>query len=93
MADQRDSVLVEQAKIQRMRLASALLYGHIGERRTVNDNIKRLMGSIVIAAVACAACVGVSFVTKVFADQADARDAAAIVAPVIPETPAPEETP
>ncbi len=71
MPDQRDAVLVEQAKIQRMRLGSALLYGHIGERRTVNDHAKRLMGTIVIAAVACAACVGVSFVSQLLSERAE----------------------
>ena len=75
MPDQRDTVLVEQAKIQRARLGAALLYGRIPERRTINDNMKRLMGSIVLAAVVCAGCVGVSFVTKVLADQAAATPA------------------
>lgn len=70
MPDQRDTVLVEQAKIQRMRLASALLYGRIGERRTVNDNVRRLIGSLVVAAVACAVCVGISFVAQLLADRA-----------------------
>ncbi|KTR90526.1 hypothetical protein NS220_15230 [Microbacterium testaceum] len=72
MPDQRDAVLIEQAKIQRMRLGSALLYGHIGERRTVNDHAKRLMGTVVIAAVACAACVGVSFVSQLLSERAQA---------------------
>ena len=70
MPDQRDAVLIEQAKIQRMRLGSALLYGHIGERRTVNDHAKRLMGAIVVAAVACVACVGVSFVSQLLGERA-----------------------
>ena len=71
MPDQRDTVLIEQAKIQRMRLGSALVYGHIGERRTVNDHGKRLMGSIVVAAIACAACVGVSFVSQLLTERAE----------------------
>ncbi|WP_278102897.1 hypothetical protein AB0870_16030 [Microbacterium proteolyticum] len=70
MPDQRDTVLIEQAKIQRMRLGAALVYGHIGERRTVNDHMKRLMGSVVVAAIACAACVGVSFVSQLLTERA-----------------------
>lgn len=70
MADQRDTVLIEQAKIQRMRLGAALLYGRLDERRTVNDNMKRLIGSLIVAAVACAACVGVSFVVQLLTDRA-----------------------
>lgn len=72
MPDQRDTVLIEQARIERMRLGSALLYGRIDERRTVNDNIRRLIGSLIVAAVACAACVGVAFVVQLLADRADA---------------------
>ena len=70
MPDQRDVVLIEQAKIQRMRLGAALLYGHIDERRTVNDHLKRLIGSLIVAAVACAACVGTSFVIQLMTDRA-----------------------
>jgi cation transporter-like permease len=90
MPDQRDTVLIEQAKIQRMRLGSALLYGHIGERRTVNDHAKRLMGSIIVAAVACAACVGVSFVSQLLSDQANAAPAGTVVQTV---SPTPSEAP
>jgi len=70
MPDQRDAVLVETARTQRMRLGSALLYGRIDERRTVNDNVRRVVASLVVAALACAACVGVSFVTDLLAKQA-----------------------
>lgn len=90
MADQRDTVLIEQAKIQRMRLGSALVYGHIGERRTINDHMKRLMGSIVVSAVACAVCVGISFVSQLLADQAAAaatKTPAPIVSPMESEAP------
>lgn len=92
MPDQRDTVIVEQAKIQRMRLGAALLYGHIDERRTVNDHMKRLFGSIVVAAIACAVCAGISFVSQLLADQAAAREnanaaAVSIVVPLTSEAP------
>jgi len=70
MPDQRDTVLIEQARIERNRLGAALLYGRIDERRTINDHMKRLMGSIIVAAVACAVCVGISFVSQLLAAQA-----------------------
>jgi len=73
MPDQRDAVLVEAARTQRMRLGSALLYGRIEERRTVNDNLRRLIASVIVAALACAACVGVSFVADLLAQQAAAK--------------------
>ena len=69
MPDQRDTVLIEQARIQRMRLGSALLHGHIDERRTVNDHSRRLMASLILAAVACATCVGISFVVQLLGNQ------------------------
>ncbi|GMM96134.1 MULTISPECIES: hypothetical protein [Microbacterium] len=74
MPDQRDVVLIEQAKIQRMRLGSALLHGALDERRTVNDNVRRFIASIVVTAIACAACVGVSYVSQLLS-----ADAASIV--------------
>ncbi|WP_345800710.1 hypothetical protein AAIB33_14710 [Microbacterium sp. AZCO] len=76
MPDQKDTVLIEQAKLQRMRLGSALLFGSIDERRTVNDHLRRLAASVIVAAVACAACVGVAFVIQLLADRADAAPAA-----------------
>ncbi|GAA3638960.1 hypothetical protein GCM10022200_22940 [Microbacterium awajiense] len=76
MADHRDTALIEQARIQRQRLAAALLYGRIDERRTVNDHAKRLMGSLILAAVACAVCVGISFVADLLTGQAQAAPAA-----------------
>jgi cation transporter-like permease len=72
MPDQRDTVLIEQARIQRNRLGAALLHGHIDERRTVNDHMRRLVASLIVAAVACAVCVGISFVTDLLSNQADA---------------------
>ena len=91
MPDQRDTVLIEQARIERMRLGSALLYGHIGERRTVNDHLRRLIGSLIIAAVACAACVGVSFVVQLLSDRADAAPPASAPSSVSsPAAPTPE---
>ncbi len=83
MPDQHDAVLVDQARIHRMRLGAALLYGRIDERRTVNDHLRRLMGSLIITAVACAACVAVSFVVQLLADQEEAAQDA---------TPAPVST-
>jgi hypothetical protein len=90
MPDQRDTVLIEQAKIQRMRLASALLHGHIDERRTVNDFARRLMVSIIVAAVACAVCVGVSFVLQLLSNQQSAQPApssTSVSAPAFDPTP------
>lgn len=86
MPDQRDAVLVEQAKIQRMRLGAALLYGHIDERRTVNDHLRRLIGSIIVAAVACAVCAGISFVGQLLADRA-ASPTGAVFQTTAPPTP------
>lgn len=87
MPDQRDTVLIEQAKIQRMRLGSALVYGHIGERRTVNDHMKRLMGSIIVAAIACAACVGVSFVSQLLTERAAQQATSTVQTPAGAVTP------
>jgi hypothetical protein len=73
VADNRDAILLESVKTHRSRLRAAFLFGQLDDRRTANDNIRRLVGSLVLAAVACAACVGVSFVMKTIADQEAAR--------------------
>lgn len=69
MADQQDTILIDQARIERARLASALLYGRIPQRRTVNDNAKRLVASIIVAAAICAALVGVAFITPLLSER------------------------
>lgn len=84
MPDQRDTVLIEQARLQRNRLGAALLHGRIEERRTVNDHMRRLVGSIIVAAVACAVCVGISFVTDLLSDQASAAPAGAVRSVEVP---------
>ena len=35
----------------------------------MNDHSKRLMGSLILAAVACAVCVGISFVLQLLGNQ------------------------
>lgn len=75
MPDHRDRTLIEEARTQRMRLGSALLHGRIDERRTVNDNVGRFVGSLIVAALACAVCVGISFVTDLLERQAAERQA------------------
>lgn len=75
MPDHRDRTLIEEARTQRMRLGSALLHGRIDERRTVNDNVGRFVGSLIVAALACAVCVGISFVADLLERQAAEKQA------------------
>jgi hypothetical protein len=82
-----DAVLLETVTTHRARLHSAFLYGQLAERRAVNDNVKRLITSTVLAAVACAGCIGFAVVTGFLADQStrDGRSPGpAAVAPVAP---------
>lgn len=79
MANDRDAVLLETVKTHRARLLAAFLFGDLDERRVVNDNRKRLIGSIVLAAVICAGCVGFAFVSNLLAEQAAAKEEAAQV--------------
>lgn len=87
MPDQQDKTIIEAARTQRMRLGSALLYGRLDERRTVNDNIKRFIGSVIVAALACAVCVGVSFVSDLLATQAAEKAEQANSSLIAPESP------
>ncbi len=62
-----DTILLETVRTRRVRLQSALLHGGLPERRLVNDNVRRVIGSVVAAAVACAGCVGFALVTSLLA--------------------------
>ena len=75
----RDAILLETVKTHRARLASAFVHGELTERRRANDNVRRLVGGVVVAAVLCAGCVGFSFVASVLGGQAaDARTQAGL---------------
>lgn len=77
----RDTVLLETVKTHRARLLAAFLFGQLAERRVVNDNLKRLVGGVVLAAVACAGCVGFSFVASLRSKQAAAAQQQAALGP------------
>lgn len=65
-----DAILLESVKTHRARLRGAFLIGELADRRDVNDNVRRLIGSMVLAAVLCAGCVGTSFVINAINSQA-----------------------
>jgi hypothetical protein len=56
-----DAILLESVRVHRARLRAAFLHGDLLSRRTTNDNVRRFVGSTVIAAVICAGCAGFSF--------------------------------
>jgi hypothetical protein len=70
MSTNRDTILLETVRTHRARLLSAFLYGELAERRLGQENLKRLLGSVVLAAVICTGCVGFSLVTSLIASQA-----------------------
>ena len=77
----RDLILLETVKTHRARLASAFVFGELTERRVANDNVRRLIGGIIAAAVLCVGCVGFSFVSGLLGQQAAARQAQAGTGP------------
>ena len=77
----RDTVLLETVKTQRTRLLAAFLFGPLAQRRVANDNVKRLIGGVVLAATLCAGCVGFSFVSSFLAGQASAEQQQAGLGP------------
>ncbi len=101
MPNNRDAILLETVKTHRARLLAAFLFGEMAERRVANDNIRRVIGSVVLAAVACAACVGVGFVGNLLGSQAATDPTtglpiatpAATAQPTITPSPTPSETP
>jgi hypothetical protein len=57
-----DAILLESVRVHRGRLRAAFLHGDLRDRRTTNDNVRRFVGSTVVAALLCAGCAGYSFV-------------------------------
>ncbi|MCL2455459.1 MAG: hypothetical protein FWD18_09230 [Micrococcales bacterium] len=64
-----DQTLIESTSVRRARLASALVHGPLDRRRKVNQNVRRLVASVVVAAVAGVGCVGWSLVASLLADR------------------------
>lgn len=73
----KDLVLLETVRTHRARLVSAFLYGALEERRVANDNLRRLVGGVVLAAIACTVCIGYSLITSVIARQSATQRAQA----------------
>lgn len=65
MSKHDDSALLEAVRTHRERLRGAFLAGSHGTRRSISTLTGKVMGSIVLAAVAVAVCVGVAFVLSV----------------------------
>ncbi len=85
----RDALLLESVRVHRARLASALVFGPPEARRSVGDNVRRVIGSVIVAAIVCAVCVAVSFVSSIMAQQE--READDRAAPVVRVEPSPVE--
>ena len=61
MPSDHDAILLESVRVHRARLRAAFLHGALAHRRRTADNVRRFVGSAVLAAVLCAGCVGASF--------------------------------
>lgn len=70
MSKHTDQALLEAVAIHRERLHGAFLQGQGAARRPVVPVLRRLVVSVVVAAVVCAGCVGVSFVRSMLANNA-----------------------
>jgi hypothetical protein len=92
----QDRIVIETTRTHRERLASALSYGALDRRRPVNTNLRRFVGSVVLAAVAGVGCLGFSFVVDQLADRREAQAVEAFRAalatnPIQPTTDMPED--
>lgn len=84
-----DQTLIESTTTRRTRLMAALMYGPLDARRKVNQNVRRLIGSVVLAAVIGVGCVGTSLVLHLLAERKETAVVADLKAalaanPVIP---------
>lgn len=62
MPPNRDTLLLETVRTHRARLLSALLYGRLPERRPAQDNLRRLLASVILGLVGCVGCIGVALI-------------------------------
>ena len=62
MARDYDAQLLESVAVRRRRLRDALLRGVTHARRAGNDNVRRALAGVLLAAVLCAGCVAASFI-------------------------------
>lgn len=69
MARDYDSQLLESVAVRRRRLRDAALFGAQRSRRSLDENVGKILGGIALAAVVCAGCVGWSFISDKLADQ------------------------
>lgn len=69
MSKDEDQALIEATKIHKERLRGAFLNGRKGVNQGIRTLSSRLIGSIILAAVACGICVGTSFVLSVLPSQ------------------------
>ncbi|MET9293791.1 hypothetical protein [Streptomyces sp. NPDC003077] len=72
MARDYDSQLLESVSVRRRRLRDALLFGEQRARRSLDENVGKIFGSVALAAVVCAGCVGWSFVSEKLAHDGSA---------------------
>ena len=71
MSRDLDAQLLESVAVRRRRLRDALLRGRLRTRRSVSDNLGRLLVGAGVAAVLCAGCVGWSFLSTALAQDRD----------------------
>lgn len=77
-----DSQLLESVAVRRRRMRDAFVFGASRSRRSTDEQLGRVFGGIVLAAVVCAGCVGWSFVSHRLLHQHPAVPGAS--APAVP---------
>ncbi|WP_103500160.1 MULTISPECIES: hypothetical protein [Streptomyces] len=66
MARDYDSQLLESVAVRRRRLRDALVFGPDRTRREADENTRKVLGGVALAAVLCAGCLGWSFISERF---------------------------
>jgi hypothetical protein len=92
----QDRIVIETTRTHRERLTSALAFGALDRRRPVNTNVRRFIGSVVLAAVGGVGCLGFSFVVDQLENRKEAQAVAAFRAalatnPIEPTAEMPED--
>jgi hypothetical protein len=81
-----DAQLLESVAVRRRRLRDALSWGSLRTKRSMTDNVFRLLIGAAVAAAVCAGCVGWAFLQAQLEKQErerQQRSAAVVAEPVV----------
>jgi hypothetical protein len=92
MARDYDTQLLESVTVRRRRLRDAFLFGQLRSRRTLDENLVKILAGICVATVACAGSAGWSFIRQQRAVQQKQQNQLGLTTPYATHSATPSPT-